>query len=82
MIGPTMMGGGALAILFGLLLVVGVLLLIIALVSGSRLASPGRPPSGGRQPAPPRQPARACPACRREVQPDWNVCPYCGAELV
>ena len=81
MMGPMMVGGGALVILFGLLLIVGVPLLIVFLVANSRLASSGRPPSEGRGLAPPQRPARRCPTCGRGVEPDWTVCPYCGAEL-
>jgi len=79
-----MMGGGALVMLFVLLLIVGVPLLIIALVVGGRFASRSRPPAEGNRPT--ARPAtalsaRRCPTCGRGVQPDWNVCPTCGAEL-
>ncbi len=85
MMGPMMMGGGALVMLFVLLLIVGVPLLIMALVAGGRLASQSRPPAEGNRPT--ARPAtalsaRRCSTCKRGVQPDWNVCPYCGAELV
>ena len=81
--GP-MMGGGALVMLFVLLLIVGVPLLIVALMAGGRLASQSRPPAEGNRPTalPATAPsARRCPTCERGVQSDWNVCPYCGAEL-
>nr|HID14127.1 zinc ribbon domain-containing protein [Anaerolineae bacterium] len=81
MMGPMMMGGGVLVILLGLLLIVGVPLLIIVLVAGGRFASRSQPLAEGGRPAPPRQPTRDCPACGRGVQPDWNVCPYCGKDL-
>jgi len=80
-----MMGGGTLVMLFILLLIVGVPLLAMALVAGGRLASQSRPPAEGNRPtAPPATAlsARRCPTCERAVQLDWNVCPYCGAELV
>ena len=85
MMGPMMMGGGALVMLFVLLLIVGVPLLAIALVAGGRLASQSRPPAERKRPtALPATAlsARRCPSCGRGVQPDWNVCPTCGAELV
>ena len=75
MMGPMMMGGGVLIMLLALLLIVGLPLLIVALVVR------GRPPSKGGRPASPRRPARDCPACGRTVQPNWNVCPYCGKDL-
>lgn len=79
-----MMGGGALVVLFILLLIVGVPLLAIALAAGGRLASQSRPPAEGNRPtvlSATALSARRCPTCGRGVQPDWNVCPTCGAEL-
>jgi len=79
-----MMGGGALVMLFVLLLIVGVPLLIVALAAGGRLALRSQPPAEGNRPtAPPVTApwARHCPTCGHGVQPDWNVCPTCGAEL-
>ncbi len=85
MMGPMIMGGGALVMLFILLLIVGVPLLAIVLLAGGRLASKSRPPAEGNRPTAPSATAlsaRRCPTCERGVQPDWNVCPTCGAELV
>lgn len=82
--GPMMMGGGVLAMLFVLLLIVGAPLLIIALVASGRSALRSRRPTEGSQPTASYATASStgrCPACERGVQPTWNVCPYCGAEL-
>ena len=73
-----------LVMLLVLLLVVGVPLLIVALVLGGRLAPWSRPPAERNRPTAPPATAssvRRCPTCERGVQPDWNVCPYCGKEL-
>jgi len=82
-----MMGAGILFMLVIGLVVIGIPVLIAALIAGggglaalfksqTRPAEPDHTPSF-RAPAG----ARKCPTCGRAVQPDWNVCPSCGAAL-
>ena len=80
-----MMGSGLVVMLLIALLVIGLPLLLVALLAGGGLATAWRPrpndaPAAPPAPTPPAI-ARQCPACGREVQPDWSVCPNCGAAL-
>ncbi len=68
MMGPWMMGGMMVMWIFPLGFLVLVGLGIAWLVRSA----------GGGSPAAAR---RACPSCGREVQADWNNCPFCGTAL-
>ncbi len=78
-----MLGAGALFMLMFALVVVGLPILIVALLAGGGLAflrnlsSPPVASTLSRASAP----LRKCPACGREVQTEWKVCPSCGAAL-
>jgi hypothetical protein len=73
--GGGLMGGffGLLFMFLGLLIPVGLLALLI--VGGVWLV---RNISGTTTPS---APAKTCPDCGRPVEPDWQICPYCGASL-
>jgi hypothetical protein len=72
MMGPGMMGG--MGLLWLLLLCLLPLLLILILAGVIWLvASRGESRSV--------QPGGSCPNCGRAVQPDWQLCPYCGEPL-
>ncbi len=81
-----MLGAGALFMLMFALVVIGVPILIVVLLASGGLAFLRNSPSTSSSPvastpshasAPPRK----CPACGREVQLEWKVCPSCGAAL-
>ena len=67
--------------LFGFLLMLGFMLFFLRNMFGSR--SPMGPTIGGpgtrEHPHPTGQ--TVCPECGKPVQPDWLLCPYCGADL-
>ena len=72
MMGPGMRGGMGLFWLLLLCLLPLLLFLILAGVIGL-VASRGESRTA--------QPGGRCPNCGRAVQPDWQVCPYCGEPL-
>ena len=81
-----MMGVGLIFMLVIGLVVIGIPVLIAALIAGGGLATLFKPHT--RQTEPDHFPSShkpavdlKCPACGRAVQPDWNVCPSCGAAL-
>ena len=76
MMGPGMMGPGMMGRFnpFGWLICIIPLFLIIVLVGGVVWLVGTRDRTD--RPAPAK-----CPNCQRLVQPDWKVCPYCGASL-
>ena len=78
-----MMVAGLIVMLLVMLLVIGLPVLLAALLAGGGLAAALRPrpshPSAAPLPATPPAVARQCPACGREVRPEWQVCPSCGA---
>ena len=81
-----MMGAGALFMLMFALVVIGLPILILALVAGGGLSTWLNSISASSPPAVSTTirasaPLRRCPACGREVQSDWKVCPSCGAAL-
>lgn len=81
-----MMGVGLLFMLVMGLVVIGVPVLIVALIAGGGLAalfkSQARRPESEHSQSPHKETIdRKCPTCGRAVQPDWNVCPSCGAAL-
>lgn len=87
MMGPGMMsygyGGGALGWLFSLLGLIFPLGFLVLLIVGGvwlfRKVSQPQVPSVGRSEA---QSGQTCSSCDRAVQADWQLCPYCGQELV
>ena len=72
MMRPGMMGGMG---LFWLLLLCLLTLPLILILAGAvwLVASRGESRSA--------QPGVSCPHCGRAVQPDWQVCSYCGEPL-
>ena len=79
MMGPGMMGGwgfapfGWVGMIFMWLIPIGSLTLIVLGVVWLF-----RTVSGGGNPFAPPHP---CPSCGRNVQADWQNCPYCGTTL-
>lgn len=76
MMGPGMMGPGMMGRFnpFGWLICLVPTLLIIVLLGGIVWLF-------GTRDRIDRSAFAKCPNCQRLVQPDWRVCPYCGASL-
>ncbi len=77
MMGPGRTGGGLLGGILWLTLacLLPAILLTLFIVGGLWVA---RNVSGTRVP---QQSAVECPSCGRSVEPEWQVCAYCGEEL-
>ena len=79
-----MLGAGALFMLMVAVVVIGLPILIIVLIAGGGWSTWLNPISTSPPPTPSNRASassRRCPACGRAVQPEWKVCPSCGAAL-
>ena len=81
-----MMGAGVLLMLMFALVVIGLPILVVVLIAGGGLSTwlnsmSANPSTTSTSSTRASIPPRRCPACGREVQAGWKVCPSCGAAL-